>query len=73
MHIAFVYFMIHETESLTLEHEDEPYNVVKIARKSVGWISTTTFRRIRASVAAQGGRHGHNGVKGNGEKLHKDV
>jgi MFS transporter, SP family, sugar:H+ symporter len=28
---------------------------VKVARHSVGWQPTTTFREIRASVAAQGG------------------
>ncbi|KAE8448060.1 hypothetical protein EG329_009825 [Mollisiaceae sp. DMI_Dod_QoI] len=63
--IAFVYFMIYETKGLTLEQVDELYDEVKVARKSVGWRPTTTFREIRASVAAQGGlgRHG-NDVKG---------
>jgi SP family sugar:H+ symporter-like MFS transporter len=31
------------------------YDEVKVARLSVGWRPTTTFREIRASVAAQGG------------------
>lgn len=31
------------------------YSEVKVARHSVGWKPTTTFREIRASVAAQGG------------------
>ncbi|CZR59819.1 probable monosaccharide transporter [Phialocephala subalpina] len=53
--IAFVYFMIYETKGLTLEQVDELYDEVKDARKSPGWRPTTTFREIRASVAAQGG------------------
>jgi len=73
MCIAFVYFMIYETKGLTLEQVDELYDEVKIARKSVGWRPTTTFREIRASVAAQGGRHGHDGIKGDGEKTHEGV
>jgi hypothetical protein len=62
--IAFVYFMIYETKGLTLEQIDELYDEVKIAHKSVHWTPTTTFREIRASMAAQGGlgpqqRHGY--------------
>ena len=57
--IAFVYFMIYETKGLTLEQVDELYDEVKVARKSVGWVPTTTFREIRASVAVQGGLGGH--------------
>lgn len=53
--ITFVYFMIYETKGLTLEQIDELYDEVKVARHSVGWKPTTTFREIRASVAAQGG------------------
>jgi SP family sugar:H+ symporter-like MFS transporter len=53
--IAFVYFLIYETKGLTLEQVDELYDEVKVARHSVGWTPTTTFREIRASVAAQGG------------------
>jgi MFS transporter, SP family, sugar:H+ symporter len=53
--IAFVYFMIYETKGLTLEQIDELYDEVKIAHKSVHWKPTTTFREIRASMAAQGG------------------
>jgi hypothetical protein len=53
--IAFVYFMIYETKGLTLEQIDELYDEVKVARKSVGWKPTITFRQIRASVAGQGG------------------
>lgn len=47
--------MIYETKGLTLEQVDELYDEVKVARHSVGWRPTTTFREIRASVAAQGG------------------
>jgi len=53
--ITFVYFMIYETKGLSLEQIDELYDEVKVARHSVGWQPTTTFREIRASVAAQGG------------------
>ncbi|RDW92416.1 putative glucose transporter rco-3 [Coleophoma crateriformis] len=53
--IAFVYFMIYETKGLTLEQVDELYAEVSVARNSVGWKPTTTFRDIRASVAQQGG------------------
>jgi MFS transporter, SP family, sugar:H+ symporter len=53
--IAFVYFMIYETKGLTLEQIDELYDEVHIAHKSVGWMPKTTFREIRASMAAQGG------------------
>lgn len=71
--IAFVYFMIYETKGLTLEQVDELYDEVKIARKSVGWRPTTTFREIRASIAAQGGRYRHDGIKGDDEKSHEGV
>lgn len=54
--IAFVYFMIYETKGLTLEQVDELYAEVKIASRSPAWRPTTTFREIRASIAAQGGR-----------------
>src|SRR5436305_14568191 len=54
--IAFVYLMIYETKGLTLEQIDELYSEVKVAHKSVGWQPTTTFREIRASIAAQGGQ-----------------
>ncbi|CAG8949940.1 hypothetical protein HYFRA_00004271 [Hymenoscyphus fraxineus] len=53
--IAFVYFMIYETKGLSLEQVDELYQEVTVARKSVGWTPTTTFRDIRSSVAGQGG------------------
>jgi hypothetical protein len=53
--IAFVYFMIYETKGLTLEQVDELYAEVTSARKSTRWQPTTTFREIRASIAAQGG------------------
>ncbi|KAH8596383.1 putative glucose transporter rco-3 [Bisporella sp. PMI_857] len=59
--IAFVYFMIYETKGLTLEQVDELYSEVSVARKSVGWKPTTTFRDIRASVAQQGGLKGSDG------------
>lgn len=62
--------MIYETKGLTLEQIDELYDEVKVARKSVGWEPTTTFREIRASVAAQGGVGPTHGgvVKGEKEK-----
>jgi len=53
--IAFVYFLIYETKGLTLEQIDELYDEVHIASKSVGWTPKTTFKEIRASMAAQGG------------------
>lgn len=62
--IAFVYFMIYETKGLTLEQVDELYAEVTVASKSRAWRPTTTFREIRASVAAQGGV----GDKHSGEK-----
>jgi len=70
--IAFVYFMIYETKGLTLEQIDELYDEVHIAHKSVGWTPRTTFREIRASMAAQGGqgpRPGHQA--GEVEKMEK--
>jgi hypothetical protein len=48
--------MIYETKGLTLEQIDELYSEVKVARQSVGWRPSTTFREIRASVAGQGGQ-----------------
>lgn len=69
--IAFVYFLIYETKGLTLEQVDELYDEVKVARKSVGWVPTTTFRQIRASVAGQDGLGGHE-IKGHeGMRLDK--
>lgn len=62
--ITFVYFMIYETKGLTLEQVDELYNEVTVARKSVNWQPTTTFRTIRASMAAQGGLGGPGAGKG---------
>jgi SP family sugar:H+ symporter-like MFS transporter len=61
--IAFVYFMIYETKGLTLEQIDELYDEVHIAHKSVGWTPKTTFREIRASMAAQGGLGPRQGYK----------
>jgi len=52
--ITFVYFMIYETKGLTLEQVDELYAEVSVARNSVGWKPSTTFRQ-RVSVAGQGG------------------
>jgi len=52
--IAFVYFMIYETKGLTLEQVDELYAEVTVARKSVGWMPSTTFRQMRGSVGGQG-------------------
>ncbi|KAI9739464.1 MAG: Plasma membrane low glucose sensor [Claussenomyces sp. TS43310] len=60
--IAFVYFMIYETKGLTLEQVDELYEEVKVARKSVGWTPTVTFREIRASMSGQGGLGPKSGV-----------
>lgn len=72
--ITFVYFMIYETKGLTLEQVDELYDEVHVARHSVHWKPTTTFRTIRASMAQQGGMgaHGEKGVgvhDGHGEKV----
>jgi len=64
--------MIYETKGLTLEQIDELYDEVKVARHSVGWRPTTTFREIRASVAAQGGL-GPSGVKEDHEKVAQGV
>lgn len=50
--------MIYETKGLTLEQIDELYAEVKVASKSRAWRPTTTFREIRASIAAQGGMGG---------------
>jgi hypothetical protein len=46
---------------------------VKVASRSVGWQPTTTFREIRASVAAQGGLGPHIQVKGEHEKAVEGV
>jgi len=56
--ITFVYFMIYETKGLSLEEVDELYADVSVARKSVGWRPSRSFVQ-RASVAGQGGLHGH--------------
>lgn len=70
--IAFVYFMIYETKGLTLEQVDELYAEVKVASKSTKWKPTITFREIRASIAAQGGRTGGVEAKhGSGEHSEK--
>lgn len=45
--IGFVYFMIYETKGLTLEQVDELYDEVSVARHSVGWKPTITFREIQ--------------------------
>jgi MFS transporter, SP family, sugar:H+ symporter len=66
--IAFVYFMIYETKGLTLEQVDELYAEVKDARKSPGWQPTTSFREIRASIAAQGGQHHKGSIDGIGDR-----
>jgi hypothetical protein len=50
--IAFVYLMIYETKGLTLEQVDELYGHVAVARKSLGWRPTTTFREMRAASVA---------------------
>jgi hypothetical protein len=42
-----VYFMIYETKGLTLEQVDELYAEVSVARRSVGWVPTITFREIQ--------------------------
>ncbi|KAH6712694.1 high-affinity glucose transporter [Leptodontidium sp. 2 PMI_412] len=45
--IIFVYFMIYETKGLTLEQVDELYGEVSVARNSIGWVPTVTFREIQ--------------------------
>jgi MFS transporter, SP family, sugar:H+ symporter len=50
--IAFVYFLIYETKGLTLEQIDELYDEVKIASRSVGWVSTKSFRAHRPAASA---------------------
>ena len=42
--------MIYETKGLTLEQIDELYDEVKVARHSVGWKPTTTFRESKCSL-----------------------
>jgi hypothetical protein len=39
--------MIYETKGLTLEQVDELYAEVSVARRSVGWVPTITFREIQ--------------------------
>lgn len=51
--IAFVYFFIYETKTLSLEEVDELYNEVSSARKSAGWRPSTTFLQ-RQGTATQG-------------------
>ncbi|KAL6410097.1 high-affinity glucose transporter RGT2 [Ilyonectria robusta] len=51
--IAFVYFFIYETKTLSLEEVDELYNEVSSARKSAGWRLSTTFLQ-RQGTATQG-------------------
>ena len=65
--IAFVYFFIYETKGLTLEQIDELYDEVKVAKNSVGWKPTTTFREIQATGAGHGGQLRHD------EKVHAGV
>ncbi|KAH6722544.1 putative glucose transporter rco-3 [Leptodontidium sp. MPI-SDFR-AT-0119] len=67
--ITFVYFMIYETKGLTLEQVDELYDEVSVARKSVNWQPTTTFRTLRASMAQQGGLGGPGAGVAKGETL----
>ncbi|KAJ5778378.1 general substrate transporter [Penicillium odoratum] len=45
--IVFVYFMIYETKGLTLEQVDELYAEVSVAKNSVGWAPTITFREMQ--------------------------
>lgn len=45
--IAFVYFLIYETKGLTLEQVDELYEEVSVARHSIGWKPTVSFRELR--------------------------
>ncbi|KAH8654275.1 general substrate transporter, partial [Ilyonectria robusta] len=51
--IAFVYFFIYETKTLSLEEVDELYNEVSSARKSAGWRPSTTFLQ-RQGTATHG-------------------
>lgn len=61
--------MIYETKGLTLEQVDELYDEVSVARKSVNWQPTTTFRTLRASMAQQGGLGGPGAGVAKGETL----
>lgn len=63
--------MIYETKGLTLEQVDELYDEVTVARKSVHWQPTTTFRNIRASMAGQGGLGGSGVGEKGGEGMGK--
>jgi sugar porter (SP) family MFS transporter len=45
--VGFVYFMIYETKGLTLEQVDELYGEVSVARHSIGWVPSVTFREIQ--------------------------
>ncbi|ERS97058.1 hypothetical protein HMPREF1624_06387 [Sporothrix schenckii ATCC 58251] len=45
--IAFVYFLIYETKGLTLEQVDELYEEVSVAKKSIGWKPTVSFRELQ--------------------------
>lgn len=55
--------MIYETKGLSLEQIDELYDEVKVAKNSVGWKPTTTFRGMMESAAAQGGQGPEEGEK----------
>jgi SP family sugar:H+ symporter-like MFS transporter len=39
--------MIYETKGLTLEQVDELYAEVSVAKESVGWVPTVSFREMK--------------------------
>lgn len=51
--IVFVYFTIYETKGLTLEQVDELYAEVSVAKNSVGWEPTITFREMQEGKVAE--------------------
>ncbi|CZS88215.1 probable monosaccharide transporter [Rhynchosporium agropyri] len=55
--IVFVYFMIYETKGLTLEQVDELYGEVSVARHSIGWVPTVTFREIQEGKGGEKVEH----------------
>lgn len=79
--IAFVWLMIYETKSLSLEQVDELYGIVNVAWKSKGFKPTISFQEVgeiqkqdrtaslrQMSVTAQGRRKSSGQTHGDAEK-----